>query len=801
MPVFRTLPTRFNKHYRKPSRFELMRLEDRWVPSTGCDTQSIAVGFLTGNPADPVISRAVPVEAGQTVEQAIALWGAKSGVAYAEPNYIVSNSATPSDTLFSNQYAQIKTSATSAWEITTGSAKTVAAVIDTGVDYTHPDLYKNIWINQAEIPTSIRANLTDVDGDGKITFWDLNNPTNIGTGKALDLNANGYIDGGDLIQPTAQGGWDDGVDQGGDGYIDDIIGWNFISNTNDPMDLTAEGGGHGTHVSGTIGAMGNNGVGVAGMAWQVEIMPLRFIGATGGSSTAAAAAIRFSATNGAVVSNNSWGGGGYTQTLYDAINYARTKGEIFVAAAGNSSANNDTTAFYPSNYNLDNIVSVAATDQNDLLASFSNYGQTTVDLAAPGVGIVSTYPGKQYVSMSGTSMATPQVTGSLVLLLSKEPNLTYSQAVARTLNSVDKLSNLTATTVSGGRLNAYKMLTSTSADTTGASVTTLTPNATGTNPVTSVRLTFSEAIDAATFTTSDVAITGPNGAVIAATGITPLGTAGTQFDVDFASQSTIGSYSVKVGPDVRDLAGNLMDQNRNGANGEAADQYTGTFAIAAPTSTTTFANTTSVAIPDLKTVSSKITINQDLTISDLNVKVNIAHTYDSDLTITLIGPDGTSVNLFNRRGGSGDNLTNTYFNDEATVMIRNGAAPFAGSFKPEAVLSAFDGKNTRGTWELRITDNAKTDIGTLKNWALDVTTGNPGTLSTTGGIDMRFVESISVPTAITSPAQPTTPSVSPPSSVAASIAPLWVLFADGVVGDPFAGSLDPFARRMGLSRR
>ncbi|HTK76938.1 MAG TPA: S8 family serine peptidase [Gemmataceae bacterium] len=731
MDLFRARRTRAGR--RLSSRLRLESLENRTVPAAAIkavDEQTIAVGFRTGNPNDPIEPHAVVVRAGQTVDDALAQWRKYDVVAYAEPNLPVHADVVPNDPMNGVLYAQNNTGqnggtvgadmqAPQAWDLTTGSLKTVVAVIDTGIDYDHPDLYRNIWINQAEIPPAVRTVLSDVDGDGLITFADLNAAVNIGPGKITDLNGDGYIDGGDILKPLAQGGWADGLDEGSNGYRDDLIGWDFVGNDNDPMDVVAEDGGHGTHVAGTIGAMGNNGVGVNGVAWQVELMPVRFLGLGGGDSVAAAAAIRYSANNGARISNNSWGGSGYSQTIFDAISYARSKGQVFVTAAGNDSANNDTTGSYPANDALDNIVSVAATDRNDRLASFSNYGRTSVDLAAAGVEIASTYPGNQYASMSGTSMATPQVSGAFALLLSREPSLAYSDAIARVVNNVDPVPALSTQTVSGGRLNVFKALTAGAVDVTGPSVVRMTPVGRGNG----VRVTFSEPVDPATFIAADVIMT--NGRPVSILGVAPVGTAGTQFDIRYEAKTSKGTFTVRVGPDVSDLAGNRMDQDHDGLNGEATqDQFVGTFTYGISSGPATYSSNVPVDVPDLTTVTSQITVTQDVAITDLNVLVNLTHTYVSDLTIDLRGPDGTTVRLFDRRGGAGDNLTNTTFDDEASATLAAGAAPFSGSFRPAQVLSAFDGKSTRGVWELRITDNAAADVGQLQNWSLTMASGS-----------------------------------------------------------------------------
>ena len=702
-------------------RLSVQPLEDRSVPSAAALYDNSVVVSWLGQ------ARAVPVPAGQTVQQAAAGWRFTPGVTAAEPNYEYRIAAVPNDPRFGEQYAQNNTGQSAgtadadvdnpeAWDTTIGGTGAVVAVIDSGVDYRHPDLYRNIWINQDEIPPAVRGTLTDTDGDGKITFWDLNAAAN--AGKVADLNANGYVDGGDLIGTSARQGWEDGLDNDGNGKADDLIGWDFANNDNDPFDDNN----HGTHVAGTIGAVGNNGVGVAGVAWKAQIMPLKFLSAGGSGSTAAAVnAVNYSVGEGAGVSNNSWGGGGFSQTLYDAINAGRAAGQVFVAAAGNNGSNNDATANYPSNYNLPNVVAVAATDRRDALASFSNYGRATVDLAAPGVSILSTTPNNTYSVFSGTSMATPQVAGVFALVRNLYPAETGAQAIGRVLGAVDPIAAAANTTITGGRLNAARAVgTPPAADTAGPRVTAFAPNATGSNPVSSVRVTFSEAVLAASFTAADVAIAGPGGAV-AVTGITAVGTAGTTFDIAFAPQSAAGSYSVTVGPGVNDLAGNPMNQDNDGTNGEAADAYAGSFAIAAAPTTTTFANPTRTTLPDQRTTTSTLSVGPALAVKKITVKLNITHTYTSDLIIKLISPAGTSVTLFDRRGGSGDNLSNTVFDDAAAAAVASAAAPFAGTYKPEMALGNFNAQNAAGTWTLTVQDAARLDSGTLNSWSISIT--------------------------------------------------------------------------------
>ena len=470
----------------------------------------------------------------------------------------------PSDPYFGSQYALSNigqsngtpgadVNAPAAWAVTTGSLKTVVAVIDSGIDYDHADLFDNIWLNQAEIPKSRLKNLTDVDRDGLITFSDLNNPINWGPGKITDVNHDGRIDAGDVLAPmildkhghdTGRGGWAyPGNTQDGDrAHPNDFIGWNFVDNTNDPFDDN----GHGTHVAGIIGAMGNNGIGIAGIDWHVQLMDLKFLDAQATGDTASAvAALNYAVAHGARISNNSWGGGDFDPALQTAIANAQAHGDVFVAAAGNGplggrGGNNDVSPEYPASYPSDNVISVAATDQNDRLASFSNYGLRTVSLAAPGVDIVSTTPHTAaapdgtYRYFSGTSMAAPQVTGVLALVESLHPDWSYARVIQQVLDTVDPLPSLAGRTVTGGRLDAAAALGAGPADTTGPHVVSAVPTTTGAGPVSAVHFTFSEAIDLTSFTPADVVLfTGPQGPVrVSAVKVIP-GSGDRQFEVSF----------------------------------------------------------------------------------------------------------------------------------------------------------------------------------------------------------------------------------------------------------------------------
>ncbi|GHH97556.1 S8 family serine peptidase [Neobacillus kokaensis] len=344
-----------------------------------------------------------------TENDIIKLFKSSRAVEYAEPNYILKPAAV-SDPYYGYLWglkntgqtingvqgkAGIDIKAETAWAKTKGSSSTVIAVIDTGVDFNHPDLKDNIWKNPGEI-----AN--------------------------------------------------DGIDNDKNGYIDDVIGWNFFDNNKTPYYSAGEDY-HGTHVAGTIAGRANT-IGVIGVAPNVKIMPLKFIGPEGGSTSDAIKAINYAKAKGVKISNNSWGGGGYSQALYDAI---KNSNSLFVAAAGNDGENIDTTPTYPASFNLNNILSVAAISNTGSLASFSNYGVTSVDVAAPGVSILSTFPESYaYGYLDGTSMATPHVTGTAALVTAANPALTSLQIKDMIMKSVTKLSSLTGKTVTGGLINA-----------------------------------------------------------------------------------------------------------------------------------------------------------------------------------------------------------------------------------------------------------------------------------------------------------------------------------------------------------
>ena len=354
----------------------------------------------------------VKLAPGDSVKQAIERYHQHPRVLYAEPNWIVhAVENVPNDPRFNELWGLKNIGQTvggivgttgadidagSAWDSSTGNRSVVVAVIDTGVDYTHPDLAANVY-----------------QGDCS------------------------------------------------NGFVGDCHGWNVaVSGDIKPNGNPMDDFGHGTHVSGTIGAVGNNGVGVAGVNWQVTILACKFLDSSGSGTTAGAiacldyvAAQKNKGVN-VIATNNSWGGVGYSQALEDAIAAQRALGILFIAAAGNSSSDNDTAPFYPAGHYLPNVISVAATTATDDLAVFSNWGLRTVHMGAPGDQILSTMPNNSYGLLSGTSMATPHVTGVVALLKARYPAATWVEIKNRILAGGENIPSMAGTTATEKRLNA-----------------------------------------------------------------------------------------------------------------------------------------------------------------------------------------------------------------------------------------------------------------------------------------------------------------------------------------------------------
>ena len=345
------------------------------------------------------------------VETAVGRYRNDPAVRFIEPDYIVHTETVPDDPSFPIQWSLQNTGqqngvpgadihVTRAWDQVTGSAQVIVAIVDTGMDLTHPDLAGNLYTNPGEIPGN-------------------------------------------------------GLDDDGDGYADDVHGFDFASFDSDPTDEN----GHGTHVAGIIGAMGNNGVGISGVAWRVQLLPLKFMDASGSGTTSDAIdAIEYAVDHGADVINASWGGGAYSEALRLAIADAGAHGILFVTASGNEGSDNDVYPNWPSALAEANVISVASTDRVDGRSPFSNYGLLSVDLGAPGGAIVSTLRGGGYGVMSGTSMAAPHVSGALALLRSRFPAMPAATMKQVLLASSDRIPSLEGVTVSGGRLDVARMM-------------------------------------------------------------------------------------------------------------------------------------------------------------------------------------------------------------------------------------------------------------------------------------------------------------------------------------------------------
>jgi subtilisin family serine protease len=388
-----------------------------------------SVGALSARPISPLAAdtEVLTLPAGRGVEAAMAALSRNPNVRFAEPDYLLTKSATSNDPRYidgslwgmygstTSPANAFGSNAGAAWAAGhTGSRDVVVVVIDEGIDVQHPDLSANIWTNPFEIAGN-------------------------------------------------------GIDDDGNGYIDDVHGWDFYSNDASVYDGADN---HGTHVAGTIGGVGGNGVGVVGVNWSVTMVSAKFLGSGGGSTSNAVRAVDYAndlkTRHGmdVVATSNSWGGGGYSQALLDAIERGGDRGILFIAAAGNSSSNNDAGNYYPANYECtrggtrgwDCVVTVASTTSTGALSSFSSYGATRVDLGAPGSSILSTLQNNTYGSYSGTSMATPHVSGAVALCAAADPTLTAAQLRELVLATTAPTGSLAGRTVTGGRLDVGALL-------------------------------------------------------------------------------------------------------------------------------------------------------------------------------------------------------------------------------------------------------------------------------------------------------------------------------------------------------
>ncbi len=843
------------------------------------NVRTLARGYNAELVTDGQISKAAAARVSDTVD----------GLRWIEPNELKKVNRVPNDPQFNQQYSYINTGqpiqgvfgtpdadidADLAWDVSIGSSATIVAIIDTGIDLTHPDLIQNLWVNPGEVAG-------------------------------------------------------DGIDNDGNGFVDDVNGFDFGEQDGNPQDVE----GHGTAVAGVVGARGNNGIGVTGVNWSVGLMGLKIADAQGNLSTAAIVGahdyvtlMRQRGIN-VVVSNNSYGA--FAPEFYEdtpgsqaeqsAIQRWIDAGGIFVAAAGNSGTDNDSEfTNFPASYNIPGVISVAASDNQDGIAPFSAFGAETVDLAAPGVSVFTTFVGGTYGYINGTSFSSPTVAGAVALLKTVKPNASAVAIREALINSADPLAAFQGRTRSGGRLNLARALELIQID--GPTVRSILPgpvttqnNASG-SPLTSLSVSFSKDIDAASLNTVPASLlyAGTDGlfgtaddqnvpvaSLVRSTtdsrqvavnltlsgftgGRLPIGnfrltllsqstptirairdttgnflngnsTAGTAEVFDFRVVAPTGDNEPNDSTDTAtrvvfdasgsasfagatvgngvfgnrdvdlyriDLArgglitaeitarrlasGSTLDSvlrlfNASGVQIAINDQFFqedsfidffvstgGTYYVGvsgfgnsnynplvANSGTTQSTGTYNIRIaaqlaqddvvvfagfsptpppatgdqayqfdapegvntlipPTAPTQTAGVTsatlqIADTRQILDVNVRVRLNHTFLGDLSIRLIGPTGVEVVLFNRRGGSGDNLPNVVFDDEAGLSISAlvpGANPASGSYRPEAALGAFDGTRANGRWTIVIDDQGVGNTGRLFNWALQFTFQN-----------------------------------------------------------------------------
>ena len=554
----------------------------------------------------------------------------------AEPDYPLHALATPDDPDFGQLWGLLNTGqnsgtagadikATDAWDISTGSHEVVIGVIDSGMDYNHPDLVDNRWVNPGDLPGS-------------------------------------------------------------------TYGYSTLNAELDPMDSDS----HGTHVAGTIGATGNNGIGVVGVNWNVTLLPCQFLGPTGGSTAGAIECINYftdlKLNHGVNVkaTNNSWGGGSYSDTLRAAIESGGDAGILFIAAAGNSGVDADSTPMYPAAYDLDAIVSVASTDRNDQLSIFtsgaSNYGAVSVDLGAPGSAILSTVPGSGYASYSGTSMASPHVAGAAALLWSVNPDITPLEMKSILMDSGDSLSALEGKTVSGKRLNLATAMVD--ADPTPSFRLSITPR--------NQQIT---AGDSAQYTVDIGNIADWMGEVALTVDVDPA-LEGVSLSADTAEPGQSLTLDVNTSAETAWGSYQFTVTGTDTATGELVKSVNASLDILPQgLQDYPYSNDNASPIPDntAEGISSVISVPQSGSLFGVNVNVDITHTWRGDLIVMLRSPQGTEHTLHNRTGGSEDNLVQSW------------------------QLDSFNGEEMQGDWTLTVSDNANLDTGTLNNWQLTLT--------------------------------------------------------------------------------
>ena len=635
----------------------LVMFKDNTTASERAQARQLVRGVMTDKNGDGIDDKfkalfdgklaKLSLKKGVDIERAAKILSRHPAVKYAEPNYILRALGTPDDPRYPEMWGLNNTGqnggtpdadvdAPEAWDITTGDDSVIIGVIDTGVDYNHEDLVGNIWVNPGEIAGN-------------------------------------------------------GIDDDGNGVIDDIHGFSAYNDNGDPMD----GNGHGTHVSGTIGAEGNNGIGVVGVNWDVSIIGCQFLSAGGTGSTADAIECLDYFTDLKVnrgidvrATNNSWGGGDFSQALKDSIEAGGDAGILFVAAAGNCRSGApardiDQDPSYPASYDSDAILAVSMTTRDDTLDSCSHWGPTSVDMGAPGASILSTTPGNSYSVYSGTSMASPHVAGAAALVWSVNPGLTIAEMKQLLMDSGDPLAALDGKVVSGKRLNLLTALEDADPapgfrfSATPASAQIVAGDSTsyeftlgsvgGWDGTANLSVSTDPALDGVSLSSSSVGAGGTFNLNVMTTASTAWG------DYTLTVSGVDGDINKSKSVSLNVLPQGLQDYP--------------------------YENTDPVSIPDndANGIVSTIEVTDDVTVFGVTADVNITHTWIGDLIVSLTSPDGTEAVLHNRSGGSADDLVETY------------------------ELSGFNGEMALGTWTLKVSDNAGADTGTLNSWGLVIT--------------------------------------------------------------------------------
>jgi subtilisin family serine protease len=575
---------------------------------------------------------------GMNSKQALEKLRGNPAVLYAEPDYIYSANVLPDDSRFSELWGMHNTGQTGgiadadidapeAWDISTGTKDVVVGIIDTGVDHSHPDLAANMWVNPGEIAG-------------------------------------------------------DGLDNDNNGYVDDVHGINAITDSGDPMDDA----GHGSHVAGTIGASANNAEGVAGVNHTTAMVGCKFLSAAGtGSSSDAIKCIDYmvglknSGINLRVI-NNSWGGGGFSQVLSDAITSSEAADILFVAAAGNDAVDNDVTPHYPSSYEHDSVLSIAGTNHTDAMYTASQWGLTSVDMAAPARNVLSTIPGG-YATYSGTSMATPHVAGAAALVLSVNPELSTLELKELLMNSGDANPATEGRTVTGKRLNVHTALLDSNPE-PGFIMSV--------SPATSTIV----AGETATYDFTIGSIADWNGEVTLAM---TSNLDGATLSADTATPGTTVSLNV---PTTAETAWGEYTFEVTGTSGELEKSASVTLFVN-PQGLNDFVYSSDevIDIPDNDAtgITSTINVADELTAFASSIYVNISHSWIGDLNVSLTSPAGTTAVLHGNVGGGTVDLEKTFTTD------------------------AFSGEAATGDWLLTVVDSASADTGKLNNWSMTIT--------------------------------------------------------------------------------